>query len=66
MCQRLWAGNFNDSFLGDFVVGNRAVFYSKLIPGSVTAAKVKNAGHLLMYDQPHVVAGTILSFLKTT
>lgn len=50
---------------GDFVVGNRAVFYSKLIPGAVPYRRIANAGHLLMYDQPMAVAHNILEFLET-
>jgi len=48
---------------GDFVVGNRAIFYTKLIPGSVTYRRIANAGHLLMYDQPMAVAHNILYFM---
>jgi len=49
---------------GDFVVGNRQVFYEKLIPGARDVVRIPDGGHLIMYDQPSAVAHSILHFLR--
>ena len=44
---------------GDFVVGRRPDFYSRLIPGVVRVRRVGGqAGHLVMWDAPYQVLET--------
>ncbi|XP_023334669.1 uncharacterized protein LOC111706126 [Eurytemora carolleeae] len=47
---------------GDFVVGNRQVFYSSLMHSAKDVFRIKDGGHLIMYDQPAAVAQLILQF----
>jgi len=49
---------------GDFVVGNRQVFYPKLIAGSSDVYRVPNGGHLIMYDQPSTTARLVRQFIR--
>ena len=48
---------------GDFVVGNRALFYELLMPKVVETVRIKDSGHLLMYDQPVQLANQIHKFI---
>ena len=50
---------------GDFVVGRRPDFYSRLIPGVVRVRRVGGqAGHLVMWDAPYQVVEEIWHFLQ--
>jgi len=49
---------------GDFVVGNRPLFYHSMIPGVQRLKRVPDSGHLVMWDQPAFVFKEIKSFLN--
>ena len=50
---------------GDFVVGTRLVFYKLLIPSVTRVLRIEGkAGHLVMYDEPEIIAREIESFLQ--
>eukprot|EP00088_Acartia_fossae_P069752 TRINITY_DN9189_c0_g1_i7.p1 TRINITY_DN9189_c0_g1~~TRINITY_DN9189_c0_g1_i7.p1 ORF type:complete len:414 (+),score=23.63 TRINITY_DN9189_c0_g1_i7:67-1308(+) len=49
---------------GDFVVGNRLIFYQNLTPETTTTPfRIPNGGHLIMYDRPDVVSQLIINFV---
>ena len=50
-------------FNGDFVVGNRRIFFQKLLPHAIVAPRIPG-GHLIYYDNPQAVANYITNFLK--
>ncbi len=47
---------------GDFIVGNRRLFYNLLIPQARVADRVEG-GHVVMYDNPRVVGNHIKNFI---
>ena len=47
---------------GDFIVGNRRLFYDLLIPHARVADRVEG-GHVVMYDNPRVVGSHIKNFI---
>ena len=50
---------------GDFVVGRRLEFYTRLIPGVVRVRRVGGeAGHLLMWDSPNQVVQELQHFIR--
>ena len=50
---------------GDFVVGRRLEFYSRLIPGVTRVRRVGGqAGHLLMWDSPYQVVRELQHFIQ--
>jgi hypothetical protein len=52
-----------DCLSGDFVVGNRPLFYELLLPNVRKSARIPNSGHLVMYDQPVILANHIATFI---
>lgn len=48
---------------GDFIVGNRKPFFKLLIKDAKVAPRIKNAGHIVMYDKPEVVAHYVNKFI---
>ncbi len=52
-----------DCLSGDFVVGNRPLFYELLLPNVRQSARIPNSGHLVMYDQPVILANHIATFI---
>jgi pimeloyl-ACP methyl ester carboxylesterase len=52
-----------DCLSGDFVVGNRPLFYELLLPNVRKSARIPNSGHLVMYDQPVILANHIAQFI---
>jgi hypothetical protein len=52
-----------DCLSGDFVVGNRPLFYELLLPNVRQSARIPNSGHLVMYDQPVILANHIAQFI---
>ena len=50
---------------GDFVVGRRNEFYSKMIPGVVRSRRIPGTvGHLIIWDSPYQVVTEVNQFLK--
>ena len=50
---------------GDFVVGRRNEFYTKLIPGVVRSIRLSGqVGHLVMWDSPYQVVKELRQFLQ--
>ena len=47
---------------GDFIVGNRRLFYKLLMPHAQVPARIKG-GHVIMYDNPKAVAYHIKKFI---
>lgn len=48
---------------GDFVVGTRMKFYSDIMNAKHRTHRIKNSGHLVMYDQPDYTAHLIINFI---
>jgi len=48
---------------GDFVVGNRPIFYQLLIDDA-EVYRVPDGGHNIMYDRPEIVAPLIIQFIN--
>jgi len=51
---------------GDFVVGNREIFYSFMTNSAGRVHRVADGGHLIMYDQPQVIADLIINFIQSS
>jgi len=51
---------------GDFVVGNRVPFYADVTESNNRVYRIKNGGHLIMYDQPEIVANLIINFVLSS
>jgi len=51
---------------GDFVVGNREIFYSFMTNSAGRVYRVADGGHLIMYDQPQVIADLIIHFINSS
>ena len=61
-----WYGakSYTDSMRGVWKVGENVAGYAREINGHFTQLLVRNAGHILPYDQPEFAMDMITKFIK--